>query len=162
MVNVRLLSSKDWEGWKQFRLDALQDAPTSFASSFTEESSCTNGKFQEDLVKNAVFGAFIDDTLVACAGFYRLHGTKTQHRGVLWGMYTKPTYRRRGLASRLIEAVVAHAKDCVMQLHLTCVTTNITALHLYQKHGFTIYGTEPNALKIGDHFFDEHLLVLMF
>ena len=30
----------------------------------------------------------------------------------------------------------------------------------YQKQGFKIYGTEPRALKIGDTFFDEHLMIL--
>ncbi len=48
--------------------------------------------------------------------------------------------------------------DC--QLHLTCVTSNLGAVALYQKHGFKIYGTEPNALKIGDTFFDEYLMTL--
>jgi len=60
----------------------------------------------------------------------------------------------------MLEAVILYAQSRVLQLHLTVVTTNLGAIKLYQKHGFKIYGTEPRALKIGDVFFDEHLMVL--
>jgi len=162
MTNLKLLSGKDWVCWKQLRLSALKDSPTSFASSYEEESGCQDKKFQEDLVKNNVFGAFVEGDLVACAGFYSLSPLKVKHRGILWGMYTKPEYRSQGIANSLIEAIVFHAKNYVIQLHVSCITTNLNAIKLYQKHGFKIYGTEPNSLKIGDHFFDEHLMVLTF
>jgi len=55
---------------------------------------------------------------------------------------------------------ITDAKSKVLQLHLTCVTSNQGAIQFYQKHGFKIYGTEPRALKIGNIFFDEHLMVL--
>ena len=75
-------------------------------------------------------------------------------------MYTKPEHRGNGIASTLIESVILYSKTHVIQLHLTCVTTNPGAMKLYQKFGFEVYGTEPRALKIGDAFFDEHLMVL--
>lgn len=87
---------------------------------------------------------------------------KVKHRGILWGMYTKPEYRRHGMASSLIKTIVIHAKNHVKQLHLTCVTINTSAIALYQKQGFKVYGTEPNSLRVGDRFFDEHLMVLAF
>jgi len=162
MMNVKLLSAKDWEYWKQLRLGALKDSPTSFSSSFEEESNCSDTKFQEDLIKNNVFGTFVDCKLVACAGFYSLNFMKVKHRGILWGTYTKPEYRRHGMASSIIKTIVIHAKNHVKQLHLTCVTINTSAIALYQKQEFKIYGTEPNSLRVGDRFFDEHLMVLAF
>jgi ribosomal protein S18 acetylase RimI-like enzyme len=68
-------------------------------------------------------------------------------------------YRRQGIGDALLKAVIAYAKDGVMQLHLTVVTTNQMALKLYQKNGFRIYGTEPRSLKIGDIFYDEHMIL---
>lgn len=156
---INLLSKKDWQAWKQIRLNALKSSPTSFASSFEEESNCPNEKFQEDLVKNDIFGVFVDSNLIASAGFYSLNAIKLKHRGMLWGMYTQPEYRRHSVASNLIDTIIIHAKNRVTQLHLSCVTTNLNAITLYQKHGFKIYGTEPNSLKVSDHFFDEHLMV---
>lgn len=75
-------------------------------------------------------------------------------------MYTQPEYRERGVASTLIKELINHAMSRVSQLHLTCVTNNLIAVNFYQKMGFKIYGTEPRALKIGNAFFDEHLMVL--
>jgi ribosomal protein S18 acetylase RimI-like enzyme len=75
-------------------------------------------------------------------------------------MYIKNGYRGQGIGNALLNAVITHAKNRVIQLHLTVVTTNQTALKLYQKNGFRVYGTEPRALKIGDQFYDEHMMVL--
>ena len=120
----------------------------------------SNSDFQNGLTKNDIFGVFIDNSLVSCAGFYSLNSAKTKHRGFIWGMYTKAEYRGQGIASALIQSVITYASSRVTQLHLTCVTNNLSAMALYQKHGFTVYGTEPRALKIGDAFFDEHLMIL--
>lgn len=75
-------------------------------------------------------------------------------------MYSKAEYRKKGIASALIQTIISHAKERVIQLHLKCVTSNLSAIALYQKQGFKIYGTEPRALKTKDIFFDDHLMVL--
>ncbi len=159
-MKIKKLMQTDWQIWKDFRLDALKNSPESFGSSYEEESNWPDSYFQNELTKSDIFGAFIDQSLVAAAGFYVLHNDKTKHRGIVWGMYTQAQYRNRGLASSLIQAIIKHAKLLVTQLHLTCVTTNLEAKSLYEKHGFKIYGTEPRALKIGNSFLDEHLMML--
>jgi len=82
------------------------------------------------------------------------------HRGCLFSMYTKDTHRNRGAADLLLKAINEHAKQRVIQLHLTVVTTNHAAIRLYQKNGFSIDGTESRSLKIDNHFYDEHLMIL--
>ncbi len=75
-------------------------------------------------------------------------------------MYTLPEYRGQGVGSKLIQHLINYVKDQVSQIHLMCVTTNINAIKLYQKYGFSIYGTEPRALKFQDQYYDEHLMIL--
>jgi RimJ/RimL family protein N-acetyltransferase len=159
-MDIRILTQEDWEIWKQLRLDALQNAPENFGSSYEEECNFSEVDFQNQLQQSTVFGVIIHKKLVSCAGFYVLNKHKMKHRGLIWGMYTQPAHRGQGIASSVLRAIIDHAKLHVMQLHITCVTTNFAAMALYQKHGFTLYGTEPRALKIGDTFFDEHLMVL--
>ncbi len=159
-MNIRLLQAQDVGIWTTLRLEALQDSPESFGSSYEEEIIRSEGDWKTGMENSDIFGAFLDNELVACAGFFSLSFLKTKHRGVLWGMYTKPVSRGKGIASSLIETVIAHAKSRVIQLHLTCVTSNLGAMKLYEKQGFKIYGTEPRALKIGNNFFDEHLMML--
>ncbi len=159
-MNIRMLTQEDWQPWKLLRLEALKNAPESFGSSYEEELNWSDLDFQNSLNKSDIFGVFVDNSLVSCAGFYSLNSAKTKHRGVIWGMYTRPECKGQGIASALIQTIINHAKSLVTQLHLTCVTSNIGAVAFYQKHGFKIYGTEPRALKMGDAFFDEHLMIL--
>jgi ribosomal protein S18 acetylase RimI-like enzyme/2-polyprenyl-3-methyl-5-hydroxy-6-metoxy-1,4-benzoquinol methylase len=159
-MKIRILTQEDWQQWKLLRLEALKNAPESFGSSYEEEVNWTDLDFQTALTKSDIFGIFVDNSLVSCAGFYSLNSAKTKHCGVIWGMYTRPECRGQGIASSLIQAIINHAKSRVNQLHLTCVTSNLGAVAFYQKQGFKIYGTEPRALKIRDTFFDEHLMIL--
>lgn len=159
-INIRLLTQSDWLSWKTIRLEALKNAPEAFGSSYDEEANQSDEEFKSFLNGSTIFGTFIGSELVGCAGFFSLEQMKMKHRGVLCSMYVQPEHRGHGIASRLVEKVIEHAKSRVIQLHVTCVTTNPTALQLYQKHGFIIYGTEPRSLKIGDGFYDEHLMVL--
>ena len=157
---IKQLGADDWQIWKNFRLEALKNSPESFGSSYEEELNWINSDFQNSFTKSDIFGVFVDNSLISCAGFYSLNSAKTKHRGVIWGMYTRPECRGQGIASTLIQTIINHAKSRVTQLHLTCVTSNLGAVAFYQKQGFKIYGTEPRALKIGDTFFDEHLMIL--
>lgn len=159
-MHIRLLHQEDLRHWAALRLEALRNAPASFGSSFEEEDQWSLLEFEKRLLKNNIFGAFLNDQLVGCAGLYKLDHIKTKHKGVLWGMYIKPDYRRRGIADALLIEVINHARSLVSQLQLTCATNNPVAIKLYQKHGFKIYGTEPNSLKIDDMFYDEALMIL--
>ncbi|HAT4455401.1 TPA: GNAT family N-acetyltransferase [Legionella pneumophila] len=161
-MKIRQLFDADWHLWKEIRLEALNNSPESFGSSYEEEVLMSDTDFQNGLSKGYVLGAFVDDLLVSCAGFYTFNSIKTKHRGVLWGMYTRPEYRGRNIATALIQTLIQHAKTHVTQLHLNCVTSNFVARNFYQKQGFRIYGTEPKALKINDTFYDEYLMVLDF
>ncbi|HAT8609224.1 TPA: GNAT family N-acetyltransferase [Legionella pneumophila] len=161
-MRIRQLFDTDWHLWKEIRLEALNNSPENFGSSYEEEVHMSDADFQNGLSKGYVLGAFVDDLLVSCAGFYTLNSIKTKHRGVLWGMYTRLEYRGKGIATALIQTLIQHAKTSVTQLHLTCVVSNFVAQAFYQKQGFRIYGTEPKALKINDTFYDEYLMVLDF
>lgn len=161
-ITLRKLQQSDALIWREIRLEALKMHPESFGGSFEEESVLTDQEFSNNLVKSDIFGAFVDNTLVGVAGFFRLGPQKLRHRGTLFSMYLKKEFRHRGIADLLLKEVIRHAQKSVLQLHCTVETSNTAAIHLYQKHGFKIYGTEPCALKVGGSFFDEHLMVLLF
>ena len=159
-MNIKLLTQEDWKSWKKIRLEALKNVPEAFDSSFEEESLLSDENFIENLKRSNIFGAFNDSDIIGCVGFYVLPSNKIKHRGMLWGMYVKSEYRGKMAADSLLNAAIQHAKGSVIQLHLTCVTTNISAVKFYQKHGFKVYGTEPRSLKVNSQFSDEFLMVL--
>jgi len=157
---IHLLEKEDWKQFKTIRLEALLAHPEAFGSSFDEESHLSDEEFEQNFKKSTIFGAVQNNQLIGCAGFFICSLAKMSHRGVVFSMYIKNGYRGQGIGDALLKAIIAHAKNRVIQLHLTVVTTNQMALKLYQKNGFIIYGTEPRALKIGDQFYDEHMMIL--
>jgi ribosomal protein S18 acetylase RimI-like enzyme len=161
-ISIRQFTQDEWQLWKTIRLEMLKNSPEAFGSSYDVEAGKPDEDFKSSLSKGTIFGAFINSELVGCAGFFILEQIKMRHRGVLFSMYVRPENRGLGIANRLVETVIDHAKPRVMQLHITCVTTNSTALQLYEKYGFRIYGTEPRSLKIGYEYYDEHMMVLRF
>lgn len=160
MMNLKLLTDKDFELWKTLRLEALQSFPESFGSSYEEEVLYTEENWKKILENNYIFGIFIENELVASACYAPFSNIKGKHRGIVWGVYTKSTYRKKGFSKILMQKLISHAQSKVMQLHLSCTTTNQNAFDLYEKLGFKIYGTDPKALKINDKYYDEYLMVL--
>lgn len=159
---VRILTQDDWSYWREIRLEAVKFHPEAFSASYEDESQYADDMFKQGLAKNTIFGAYSNDTLVGVAGFLVLPSRKMKHRGNLFSMYVKKEYRGYGIADQLVGAVIAHARTRVLQLHCTVVTGNNSAIKLYQKFGFKIYGTEPRSLSVNSQYYDEYLMVRIF
>lgn len=159
-MNIRLLTNQDIEAWKTIRLEALQNSPESFGSSYEEEILYTDQDWKTHLENNNIFGCFIDNELIASACYVPFSNIKGKHRGMIWGVYTKSAHRKKGLSKDLMQNLISHAQTQVSQLHLSCTTANQQAKNMYEKLRFKIYGTDPKALKIEDKYYDEYLMVL--
>ncbi len=159
---IRRLEAADVELFRDIRLESLRLAPESFGSDFASESEKPQEWFAERLTNSAMFGAFQGAELLGIAGLYVEPAPRRAHKGVLWGVYVRPKARSAGVARRLIEAVLEHAKDEVEQVNLVVERSNIHARRLYTSLGFIEYGLEKNALKIGDRYFDDVLMVRSF
>ncbi|HEX4202119.1 MAG TPA: GNAT family N-acetyltransferase [Chthoniobacterales bacterium] len=157
--NIRRLTPSDADAFRSVRLEALQNAPEAFGSTFEKESAEPLQHFVDRLARNVVFGGFLDLSLVGVAGFYKQEGTKMNHKGVLWGMYVKREARGSGLATALVETVLDHASKEVEQVQLTVVVNNARARRFYERMGFVEYGLEKESLKYHGAYFDEALMV---
>jgi ribosomal protein S18 acetylase RimI-like enzyme len=115
--------------------------------------------FAERLERMVVFGAFRETALVGVAGFYVQEGAKAAHKGKLWGMYVRLDARKDRIGTRLVEAVIDHGRRLVELIQLEVVSENEQARALYESFGFAEYGFEKDALKQGERYFDEVLMV---
>ena len=161
-LNVRQLIAADAAAYRELRLEALQNAPTAFGSSYEAESKQTVADFEGWMTRSHIAGAWLDDVLVGSASFYRLDSAKAAHRGNIWGVYVRPDARGHGVARALMTEILAFARTQVEQVHLAVVTDNAAARKLYEHLGFVTYGTEPRALLVDGRYYDEHLMVLRF
>ena len=166
-MHVRKLTEADAEDFWNIRLRALRDTPEAFSSSYEEShtrplASVVQRLRDESTVgDNFILGAF-EEPLVGMVGFQRDQGVKERHKSTIWGMYVIPEMRGRGLGKALLSQAIAYAVRQVglVQIHLAVVSTQDAARHLYRSLGFEVYGLEPRALKVGDQYFDEELMVL--
>jgi RimJ/RimL family protein N-acetyltransferase len=159
LLRVRRLEAHDVVDYRELRLESLKSHPEAFIASWEDESGKPEAWWAERLEASTVFGGWIDDSaLLGVAGFYLQAAVKHRHKGVLWGMYVRPVARGSGLAASLVQRVIEHARPLAVEINLTVVASNATARRLYSGAGFTQYGLERRALKIGDNYFDEVLM----
>jgi len=163
-AQVRVLSQSDLDVFWQLRLRALQEEPESFEAAYEESVNLPEDEIARRLQcsdDSFIFGAFAPD-LAGMVGFYRKIGIKIQHKGLIWGMYVAKEFRGQGLGKALMKAVITRASTIanLEQLHLAVSTHNTTARNLYLSLGFSSYGIEPHAKKLGDAYTDQDLMIL--
>ncbi|MGH6925374.1 MAG: GNAT family N-acetyltransferase [Propylenella sp.] len=144
--------------YREIRLESLRASPEAFGSDDATESALPFEHFVTRLADSHVLGAFRGDELVGIAGFAVARGVKSAHKGFLWGVYVRPRARANGVARKLIEAVLAAADGQVELIQLTVERGNLKACRLYNSLGFSEFGLEQNARKIGDRYFDDILI----
>lgn len=160
----RILIPTDAAEFQALRLRGLQECPKAFASSYEEEVD-TPLSIVEGLLtrteKSAIFGAFVDQRLIAVVGLTREHFMKYAHKGYIWGVYVAPEARGQGCGAVILGFALAHASETMKlrQVNLGVNTKNTAASKLYLKLGFEQFGLERDFLFYGGVFHDEYQMV---
>ncbi|HJU69853.1 MAG TPA: GNAT family N-acetyltransferase [Gemmatimonadaceae bacterium] len=160
-AQIRQLVPGDAAAFQTLRLHALRECPEAFGSTFAEEEILSLDVIAERLtparrpVGRATFGAFVNETLVGITGCVQEAKTKARHKAIVWGMYVVPEQRGRGIARRLLEAIILEARSWpdVERLTLTVVERAAAARQLYRAMGFQPFGRELDGLRqegVGD------------
>jgi GNAT superfamily N-acetyltransferase len=145
---IRRITLRDVDVFRETRLRALADSPSSFGSTYAAE---VNRSEQEwiDRVTSAAEGdervTFLAFDKTACIG---IAGGSDDEYGAdrqLTSMWVAPSYRGSGVAAELVEAVLGWAADCGARTIALWVTKgNVRAQRFYERMGFTLTGdTQP-------------------
>jgi RimJ/RimL family protein N-acetyltransferase len=159
IVAIRRLGPSDAEVYVAIRREMLADAPFAFLASPESDVGSDPEKVRPRLSagpENATFGAF-DPVLVGVVGMFREPHAKAAHKMHIWGMYVTGARRRRGIARRLMQTAIAHARtiEGIRHVSLSVSATASEARALYESLGFRAWGTEPDALRYDGRFADE-------
>ncbi|PIT06525.1 acyl-CoA acyltransferase [Bradyrhizobium nitroreducens] len=159
MQTVRELEPSDVEAFREIRLEGLRLHPDAFGSVHAVEAKETLADFAAKIVRGGLFGGFVEGRLEGMAGFGVSSAAQLSHKGILGGMYVREALRGSGLAEAIVKTVLAHAGRRVEQVQLSVAATNERAIRFYRRLGFQAYATEPRALKVGQTYIDELLMV---
>jgi ribosomal protein S18 acetylase RimI-like enzyme len=161
VYTVRPLSVEDRSDFRQLRQLALTVDPDDFMIT-AEEERMVERLFIEGVLErpgtcSLFMGAFAVDAprLVGIAGLLTNEFLKTRHSGRITSLFVHPSHRRRGIARRLMEELLARAQlGGLRSVRLEVVADNQNAIALYRSLGFTVYGREPAAYRLGEREWD--------
>ena len=165
-TTIRLLTAEDLAAYKALRDAGLKSDPEAFNSDFDAEVQRPAASYATRLGEpphdDFILGAFNDEGLLlgAVVGM-RKAKVKKRHEASLAGMIVDPTYRGQGIGRALLSEFdsVIRGVPGIEHVVLTVTTNNQNAVRLYEAAGFVRYGLLPRAMKIGDTYYDQALMV---
>jgi RimJ/RimL family protein N-acetyltransferase len=165
-MEIRVLTSSDAKSYWALRLEALQQNPEAFSTSYEEAMKRENPIDQTarnlNSEGNFTFGAFDNDELIGVVTLLQEKSPKLKHRANIFAMYVTPNKQGLGVGKSLLTEAIEKAKtiETIEKVNLSVVASNEKAKNLYTKLGFKAYGYEENALKInGVSYDDEHMVL---
>jgi ribosomal protein S18 acetylase RimI-like enzyme len=156
---IRQLGADDAESFSKLRRELTADNPIPMGLTMEEELARPLQGFRDQLsypAPNAAFGAFVGSELVASAAVaWPSKLPSSRHKTTLWGVFVSPRYRRNGLGRAVVQKAIAHAEAAgVRRINLTVFAPNLAAVKLYESLQFMHCGVEPEAIRIGEVYFD--------
>ena len=103
-------------------------------------------------------GAFKGSSLVGVAALFFETSQKLSHKANVGSVFVTTSHRKNGIGRALMSELLSIAKEDekLLQLNLQVNTANTTAVELYKSLGFTIFGTEQNAVVVNGKPYDEY------
>lgn len=162
MPTIRLLTTSDIDALISLRAEALIDSPWAFTGSPGEQRDAELVRGSIDPPRSYVVGA-LDvagdgvGTLVASAGIVQDQRAKRAHVALIWGVYVTPRARGTGVGRAVVSRAVevARAMPGVTTIQLGCSENSTAARALYESLGFKVWGTEPDAIRVGGRVYNE-------
>lgn len=137
-MTAQIVRLKPGEGerWRSIRLQALEESPHAFGTTYGEAAQWELTRWEAQVVEFATFVAVVHGRDVGVA-------RGATHRDLslreLISLWVAPAVRRQGLGALLIESVAAWAAATgATGLVLDVVAANRSAICLYERTGFQL------------------------
>ncbi len=161
-IEIVQLQPDEWPAYRKIRLEALRTEPQAFGSSYANNLQHPDTFWQRRL-QQALAGeegwllfARSQGQLVGLIGAYV---SETPGVADIISVYVTPAHRGRGIAKRLMDAMIdtLRATGSFHKLTLTVNTQQTAAIALYRQFGFQITGQIRSPMGDGQ-LYDEHVM----
>ena len=162
-IVIREANIADAADFRYLRLEALENSPIAFSADF-QKNSTHPMKYWEELLtphpdESTMFLGEFEGKLIAMTGVMRGNSPKTRHSAWIWGVYVTPKWRGLHIAEEIIHSCMDWARTRnVVLVKLGVAAVNQQAIRCYERSGFQIYGTEPQAVFVDGEYYDEYLM----
>ena len=152
-MEIRRLEATDATELHELLRQALIQEPLAFVTSVEDEIASPVEAVRKHLERTpevAVFGAF-DQRMVGMLWFAREPREKLAHKALIWRAFVRKECRGRGVGTQLLHAAIEYASTLkeVSALWLGVSERSPEARRLYERHGFRVWGVEPDCLRHG-------------
>lgn len=158
-MTIRVLTVKDWEQFKQIRLQALQTDPQAFFVTYEKELGISDEEWKNKLQKqtHVYVGAFEGERAIGLAGAFTMD---IPQEWILISMYVDSEFRGQDIGGQLIHVIEDMVKEKgATRLSLLVNEHMTSAVRLYEKIGFEIVETVPDQTVGDGSVVDEYRMV---
>jgi ribosomal protein S18 acetylase RimI-like enzyme len=159
---IREITQEDAEAVRELRLFALQDTPHAFGMDYETQVKMPAEEWRARCIPtptNATFVWEVDGRLLGMARIGSDGRPKTGHVGMITGVFVHPEARGHDVGKRLIWACLEWAKARgLARVTLSVAAVNTAAIRVYIACGFSVYGVDPDVIRIGSDSYDELLM----
>ena len=147
MITCRILGGDDVGIWRPLRQAALREYPLAFLTSLEDELARSDSDVVAQLTQGNSHAVFLNESPIGIAAMVRLTPSRARHRGEIAAFYVDPTAHGSGAAQALMDHLARQAEaQGIWQLELFVAQSNPRARAFYERNGFQVCGTVPNAI----------------
>lgn len=167
-VRVRALGAADAQAYWDVRYATLSSDPFAFGTTAERFAALPLEQVAERVTPSDTrvsFGAFLSgpdgqEALVGILTLVRLDSPGFAHRADVLGVAVLREARGQGAGDALMRAALDHARswEGLTSLHLAVTDTQAAARRLYERHGFQVWGTQPDAIRRAGQVLQEHFM----
>jgi GNAT superfamily N-acetyltransferase len=152
-ISITVLGVDDWATYREVRLKALRESPSSFTATYEEEAAQDEAFWHDRMQRSLRFLATEAGEPLGVVSLGR--DSEDPSSGEVFALYVTPQARNRGVSWRLVQAVADRAQQQGMRQLLYWVgTENARAIAFGANFGFRPVGerraTRVSSPELGD------------
>lgn len=152
-IIIAQLPHTEWQQYRNFRLEALQESPNAFGNAYATEQHFPEEQWRAWIAN--VWFALENDIILGMIGFLPESPTTAQ----IVSFRVTPKSRGKGIGKTLLVHMQTLAKNQnFTTLYLYVTTTQTTAIALYHALGFITVSLEKNHIVRNTEALDQYLM----